>query len=391
VYSSRATSVSITGEQAATPPVRLARALAWAAIAGQLVFTAAWVVAGALQPGYSHIEQAVSELGARNASHPWLMNAGLVVLGLSVAGLGPAVTAVLPRRRASRVAAWLFVAAGASIILAGLFQMDCGMTQQACLDRFHAGQLSWHHDLHLWASLAFDVALVGTPFAISRSLWPAPSGLLALACGTSGVAFAVIFFILARPEVATAGLAQRAGLGVVHLWVLIVAVGVLYSTRTEREPEALTPLSPRRFFAGAWRGPGELVPFPHFIWRRFPLRFEARREFTWFSDEAWLMDDVATFRSGRVERRRRFFHLVEPGRVHVTADDAPDGMDILLEEGGYRLTSYKFVVPVGPLRFALSCRDTHELAADGTLIDTMRLSWHGLPVARITIRARPAR
>ena len=75
--------------------------------------------------------------------------------------------------------------------------------------------------------------------------------------------------------------------------------------------------------------------------------------------------------------------------MHVTADDAPDGMDILLEEGGYRLTGYRFVVPVGPLRFALSCRDTHVLREDGTLVDTMSLTWHGLPVARITIRARP--
>src|SRR3712207_7871318 len=45
------------------------------------------------------------------------------------------------------------------------------------------------------------------------------------------------------------------------------------------------------------------------------------REFSFISDDAWLMDDVASFRSGRVERRRRFFHLVEPDRVHVTAED----------------------------------------------------------------------
>jgi hypothetical protein len=150
----------------------------------------------------------------------------------------------------------------------------------------------------------------------------------------------------------------------------------------------VTPLRPRAFFDGSWSGPGELILFPFFFWRRFPVRFHASREFTWLSDEAWLMDDVATFKSGRVEHRRRFFHLVEPDRVHVTADDAPDGMDILLEEGGYRLTGYKFVVPIGPLRFACRCRDTHEIGDDGTLVDTMRLRWHGLPVAKIVIRVR---
>lgn len=388
MYSSRISSVPAMAEAAAAPPARVARALAWAALAGQLLFIAAWVVAGALEPGYSHVEQAVSELGAGDAAHPWLMNLGLVVLGLSIAGLGPALLTVLPRRRAAGVAAGLFALAGVAVILSGFLHLDCGMTQQACVDRWDAGELSWHHATHLWLGLVFNLAFVATPFALARALWPRPSGLLALGCGTTGVVILALFFVLEQPDAAAVGLFQRIGFGVVHLWVLIVAVGVLHSTRWEREPGRLTPLSPREFFAGAWSGPGELVPFPFFFWRRFPLRFQARRDFTWFSDEAWLMDDVATFQSGRVERRRRFFHLVEPDRVHVTADDAPDGMDILLEEEGYRLTAYKFVVPIGPLRFALHCRDEHRLDGEGTLVDTMRLSWHGLPVARITIHAR---
>ena len=385
---SRISSVPVVAETAEAPPARLARVLAWAALAGQVLFIAAWIVGGALEPGYSHVEQAISELGASDATHPWIVNTGLVLFGLSIAALGPALLAVLPRRRATRVAMALFVMAGAAVVLSGLFQLDCGMTQDRCLDRFHAGELSWQHSAHLWLGLVFDLAFVATPFAIARSLWPRDSGLLALACGVSGVVILALFIGLDQPDVGAAGLFQRIGLGVVHLWVLIVAVGVLHTTRTEPEPEPLTPLRPREFFEGAWKGPGELVPFPYFFWRRFPLRFEARRDFTWFSDEAWLMDDVATFRSGRVEHRRRFFHLVAPDRVHVTADDAPDGMDILLEEGGYRLTRYKFVVPIGPMRFALRCRDEHRLDNDGTLIDTMRLSWHGLPVARITIHAR---
>jgi hypothetical protein len=101
------------------------------------------------------------------------------------------------------------------------------------------------------------------------------------------------------------------------------------------------------------------------------------------------MDDVATFRSGWVEHRRRFFHLQPPDRIHVSADDVPGGTDLLLEERGYRIRPYKFIVPVGPLRFSLSCREEHRLEPDGTIVDTMRLRWYGLRVARITIRARP--
>jgi hypothetical protein len=378
-------------EAAGKPRSALARLLAWIALAGQLVFIASWILAGALEPGYSHVEQGISELGARDAGRPWIVNSGIVVLGLSIAALAPALLQVLPRRRASRFAAILFAVAGGMIVLGGLFQLDCGMSQDRCVDRWEAGELSFGHAVHLWAGLGFDLAFVLTPFALARSLWPRPSGLLALAAGVDGVVILIVSEALWFFDAAPNGLLQRVGLGVMHLWVLIVATGVLYSTRREPEPSALAPLRPREFFEGAWGGEGELVPWPFFVWRRFPLRFHARREFTWLTDEAWLMDDVATFRSGWIDHRRRFFHLQPPDRIHVSADDAPDGADLVLEEGGYRIRPYKFLVSVGPLRFSLNCREEHRLEPDGTIVDTMRLRWYGLRVARITIRARPER
>jgi Protein of unknown function (DUF998) len=378
-------------EAAGKPRPALGRSLAGIALAGQLVFIASWIIAGALEPGYSHAEQGISELGARDADHPWISNTGVVVLGLSIAALGPALLAVLPRRRASRVAAILFGVAGGLVVLGGLFQLDCGMSQDRCVDRWEAGELSFGHAVHLWVGLGFNLAFVLTPFALARSLWPRPSGLLALAAGVDGVVILIVVEALAFSDAASGGLVQRLGLGVVHLWVLIVAAGVLHTTRREPEPSALARLRPREFFEGAWSGEGELVPWPFFVWRRFPLRFHARREFTWLTDDAWLMDDVATFRSGWVEHRRRFFHLKAPDRIHVTADDAPGGTELLLEEGGYRIRPYRFLVSVGPLNFSMSCREEHRLEPDGTIVDTMRLRWYGLRVARVTIRARPER
>jgi Protein of unknown function (DUF998) len=372
-------------------PVAAARTFAWLALAGQLAFVISWIVAGALEPGYSHLEQGISELGASDARNPWIVNAGIVVLGLSIAALAPAMLAVLPRRRAALVAAGLFAGAGVLLALGGVFPLDCGFSQAACERRWDAGQLPWQTYVHLWAGLGFSVAFLLTPFALARSLWPRPSGLLALSAGVDGVVIFAVSQALAASETEVWGLVQRLGFGVIHLWVLIVAVGVLHSVQKGPRPSELAPLRPREFFEGSWRGEGELVPWPYLVWRRFPMRFDALREFTWLSDEVWLMDDVATFRSGWVERRRRFFQLVAPDRIHVTADDAPDGTDLLLEEGGYRIAPYRFVVAVGPLRFALWCRETHRLERDGTIVDTMRLRWHGLPVAHVTIRARAER
>ena len=66
------------------------RALVWVAFAGQLAFVASWVIAGALDPGYSHLEAGVSVLAARTAEHPWIVTAGLIALGLAIAALGAA-------------------------------------------------------------------------------------------------------------------------------------------------------------------------------------------------------------------------------------------------------------------------------------------------------------
>lgn len=382
--------VSRRGEDSRQPVPAVIRSLAAFALLGQLLFVASWVVAGALEPGYSHVEEGVSGLGAADAERPWIANAGIVVMGLAIAALAPALRAVLPRRRASGIAAILFALAGALVVAGGVFQLDCSMSQDACVDRWEAGRVSSAHDIHLWAGLAFNLAFVLTPFALARSLWPRPPGLLALAAGVHGIAILVVAEALFLSEAAPGGLVQRIGLVVVHVWVLIVAVGLIHSVRREPPPSALAPLRPREFFEGAWRGEGELVLWPFFLWRRFPLRFEARREFTWFSDDAWLMDDVATFRRGWIEHRRRFFHLESPNRIHVSADDVPGGAELLLEEGGYRISPYKLVVPAGPLRFALRCREEHRLTADGTIVDSMALRWCGLPVAQFTIRARPA-
>src|SRR3954452_6159264 len=130
------------------------RALAWAAIAGQVVFTVCWIVAGALEPGYSYLDQAVSELGAKDAAHPLIDNAGIVVLGLSLVALGVALLGALPRRRARAVAVALFAAAGAAIVVEGFARLDCGLSNDACEAAWRAGALSWTTDAHLWGSLA---------------------------------------------------------------------------------------------------------------------------------------------------------------------------------------------------------------------------------------------
>src|SRR3954454_6501781 len=164
------------------------RALVCAALAGQVVFIVAWVVAGALQADYSAVDQGVSELAARGASHPAIVTAGLVAFGASFAALGVALLGALPRGRAARVACGLFVAAGAAIVLTAAFRLDCGAGADAhCRALWRAGRLSWHQDAHAWAGFASQLLLTAPPFALAAALWPAPSGLAALGSGAFGL------------------------------------------------------------------------------------------------------------------------------------------------------------------------------------------------------------
>jgi Protein of unknown function (DUF998) len=366
------------------------RGLTWAALAGQLVFIASWIVAGALEPGYSHLDDYVSALGGKHAAHPWIVNTGIVVLGLSIAGLGVAVLQVLPRRRAAVVAALLFVGAGVALGLEGVFQLDCSFASQHCEDLWRAGRLSWQTDAHLWAGSVGQLLFALTPFAIARALWPSPVAAASLVAGLYGLAFGVAVFFLGGSDSA-GGLVQRTGLAVLHLWVLIVAVGILNATQGEPRPGRLVPLRPRDFFAKTWSGDGELKLRPFFLGRFFAQRFSATRESVWLSDRLFRLEDEAGFGEGRSQRRRTYCEFVADDHVRLTAGDLPDGVDVWLEEGGYRTTPFRMAFPLGPLPVLLRCNDLSRVEADGTFVNTFdaRDVVFGVPLARVTFRMRP--
>ena len=101
-------------------------------------------------------------------------------------------------------------------------------------------------------------------------------------------------------------------------------------------------------------------------------------------DDIWKVEDVTEFEDGRSIVRRYYCELVEPTRVHVTGDDMPDGAELRLEEGGYRIAPYRLAVPVGPVRFTLRCRDSATPLPGGGVHGRIEMSWLGLPVARLS-------
>lgn len=362
-----------------------ARGFVWIALAAQLAFVAAWVVAGALQPGYSHVQQGISELGADSAAHPLIVNAGLVALGIGVAAVGIALFAALP----SRLACALFVCAGLALMAAGLIPLECGLNNDACERMWRAGQLGWREDAHLWAALAAQAFIGLTPFALARALWPGPAAPLALGAGAVAVALGAGSFLLAAVHDSPDGLVQRVGLVVVHLWVLVVGAAVLHALRSPPAPGPLVRLRPRDFFAREWTGSGELVVAPFPFWRRFPQRMEARRSSTWISEHVWRIDDEARFGPDRVQRRRMFCQFVSPERVEITGGDMPDGAVVLVEEEGFRTVPFRMRFPLGPVGVPVRVHDVSRVEPDGTLVNAFEARMLGVTIAVTTFRVRP--
>jgi hypothetical protein len=82
-----------------------------------------------------------------------------------------------------------------------------------------------------------------------------------------------------------------------------------------------------------------------------------------------------------------FVQLVAPDRLHVTADDIPQGSDIWLSESGFRFEPYYIRAKHRGIALTLRCFDDNVIHPDGTIRDTIKMYLFGLNVAtmRLTV------
>ena len=100
--------------------------LSWGAILGQVVFTAGWLLAGALEPaGYSSARHDSSDLASLTAHHaPLILTAQAIGGALTVAfAIGALRRSLAVRGRRSPIGAWLVAGS-----LAGCVSMRAGAT-----------------------------------------------------------------------------------------------------------------------------------------------------------------------------------------------------------------------------------------------------------------------
>jgi hypothetical protein len=204
--------------------------LALVAVAGQALFVAAWLVAGALEPHYSHDRQFVSELAAMNAHHRWIVSAGLVAWGGSFFAIALALRKALPRRRWALLPPALFVAIGMLTAASALLPLDCmASVNPVCARHEEAWELSWTHSGHILAAWIGMTLIAATPFSLALALAPGRLSRVALALGIAGLALALLLLsplLFDAGRDIHAGMYQRVGLAIVHGWVCLIAASL---------------------------------------------------------------------------------------------------------------------------------------------------------------------
>ncbi len=201
-----------------------------AGVAGPAAFTLAWVAGSLRQPGLSFTAPQISGLAADNATDPWLMISGFVVLGCCAVGFGAALAAGLGGYRAAGPGPAAIQAAGVLAIAAGLLRRDHVLLT--------AGPESWHNHAHDVVSAASYVLLVAGPVLLAWRLrrdprWRRLAGpLAAAAVGAAGLL--VAFY--AGPHDSWDGTLQRIAVSLPLAAVAAVAVRLAQLSSAPSQP-----------------------------------------------------------------------------------------------------------------------------------------------------------
>lgn len=191
-----------------TPDPALRR-LALAGVVGPVVWWLLVVVNAAITPGYSHVADFISTLGAVGAPYAAVQQVNFFVFGGGIAAFAAGLHRWFDDGRRPRVGTLLLGVVALGIVLSGPFQSNPAAPDST---------INVLHDL--LGTVAFLAAIVAIPL-VSRRLdvddrWPR----YRLETGwTAAVAVGTFVVFIATIDSAYVGLTQRLFVGAVSLWV----------------------------------------------------------------------------------------------------------------------------------------------------------------------------
>jgi len=188
----------------------------WSAVLSYVLLLAVIVGGGAAFPGYDHVSNYISELGATGAPHGKLVSLwGFLPSGLLLVVFAATAFLATPRSVASAFGFALLAAYAAGLAAAGVYPCDAGCSR---------ADPSFDQLMHdLWGAPGYLLApvMMGLLAAAARG-WPGARHLLW--AGAAGVLVTAAALPMVIGEFELRGLAQRALEGVIGLWVLLCAL-----------------------------------------------------------------------------------------------------------------------------------------------------------------------
>jgi hypothetical membrane protein len=212
------------------------RVLALGGAVGPALYTVLVIVCGTLRPGYNHLTQLISELGARGTAHAGLLNlAGAIPAGVLIAGFGVATHRLLSSGRRSLLASGLVAFYGVAMIVFGILPCDPGCPPPGPRTSVAA---TIHSSVALAACVAaiVGIGLWAREFRQMpgfRDLW-AYTGLASAA----GLAF-LIAFVVSLDGGTLIGLWQRLLVGTLFVWCAVVALRLFRGAKGPRRRSSL--------------------------------------------------------------------------------------------------------------------------------------------------------
>ena len=187
-----------------------------------LVLAAATIAGGMAYPGYNHLTQYISELGATGAPTSQAVSLAFMVSGSLLAAFWLLCAGLFPRSVLSILGFGLSALNGVGLLLGGVFRCDF---ECSTADLSPAAVL---HDVFGGVSYLCGIAGVFLLGIASRG-WPLGRGLfgLSLICGIP----AALAIWLIHPDFEWYGAAQRIVEIALAVWTMAVALRVQTSTR----------------------------------------------------------------------------------------------------------------------------------------------------------------
>jgi len=168
-------------------------------------------------PGYSHMAETISQLGAQGRPHPEVMNTGFIICGLLTSSFGYGLYRVLGRGTGAK-AVWLLLGiSGVGIILSGIFQTD-----PKALDTPATLEGTLHSVFATLAFLPLTIAMVVFSKVVYRDLAWRGLARMSVAIAVLNLVLSLMLMLGAFPQIE--GALQRAFLITSLIWMEAISL-----------------------------------------------------------------------------------------------------------------------------------------------------------------------